>query len=527
MKKFLKNMDFISRNNALYFKNKTSHQSSISGLLTILSYSLITFFMIYFSLDIIEKKNPTSYFFKQFKEEVGTYYLNTTTIFHYIQLLDKDNNIRIDNESFIIFGTEEYIDRFLVNFSLEETDHFYYGNCIKNDILNNESIINDNLIYNSFCIRGFWNSSLKKSILTSDKDFIYPYLKYGSNSKKHKNIGYGIYVIKCQNISYKKNKCKSKKDIEIEYNELLRIKFSLIDNNFDVTKFKNPVVPYLLEIANHLTGNSITLNNLNFIPVNIISDNGYVFTDEKKIESYRFDFNEKLSYSKNSENSIISSFYFIMGNKEEIYIRNYKKFQDVLASIGGVSKTLLMFSFFLNYIINDYTINKDINYHYFTFKKDNIKRSKINFQNLNYNYYIDNNLDKKNNINNNDKSSENPINNKRALLNNFTLTPSNRRNFFLQFNLSKNSFSNKINSVNDKKKVKGDFSFKIYFNSLFISNTPWSKRLKLIRKIWKTKISEENILYLSIEIDGINKYLYKNNQYTNRSEYASDIKNIV
>ena len=216
MKKFLKNIDFISRNNALYYNKKTSHQSSISGLLTILCYSLIIFFIIYFSIDIIKKKNPTSYYFNQFKEEVGTYYLNTTTIFHYIQLLDKDNNIRIDNESFIMFGTEEYIDRFLVNFSLEETDHYYYGNCIKNDILNNESIINDNQIFNSFCIRGFWNSTLKKTILTSDKDFIYPYLKYGSNSKKNKNIGYGIYIIKCQNISYKVNIYKSKNDIEKE-----------------------------------------------------------------------------------------------------------------------------------------------------------------------------------------------------------------------------------------------------------------------------------------------------------------------
>ena len=184
MKKFLKNIDFISRKNALYYNKKTSHQSSISGLLTILCYSLIIFFIIYFSLDVILKKGPTSYFFKKFIEEVDTYYLNTTTIFHYIQLLDKDNNIRIDNESFIMFGTEEYIDRFLVNFSLEETDHYYYGNCIKNDILNNESIINDNQIFNSFCIRGFWNSTLKKTILTSGKDLIYPYLKYGSNSKK-------------------------------------------------------------------------------------------------------------------------------------------------------------------------------------------------------------------------------------------------------------------------------------------------------------------------------------------------------
>ena len=118
MKNFLKNMDFISKNNVLYFNNKISHQSPISGLLTLLCYSLLIFFLIYFSLDVILKKRPTSYFFKKFIEEVGTYYLNTTTIFHYIQLLDENNNIRIDNESFIMFGTEEYIDRFLVNFSL-------------------------------------------------------------------------------------------------------------------------------------------------------------------------------------------------------------------------------------------------------------------------------------------------------------------------------------------------------------------------------------------------------------------------
>jgi hypothetical protein len=521
MKKFLKNMDFISRNNALYYNNKTSHQSSISGILTILSYSLLIFFMIYFSLDVIIKKKPTSYFFKKFIEEVGTYYLNTTTIFHYIQLLDENNNIRIDNESFIIFGTEEYIDRFLVNFSLEETDHYYYGNCIKKDILNNESIINDNNIYNSFCIRGFWNSTLKKNILTSDKDFIYPYLKYGSNSKKHKNIGYGIYAIKCQNISYKEKKCKSKNDIDIEYSKLLRIKFTLIDNNFDITKYKDPIDPYLLEITNHLTGNTITLNNLNFIPVNIISDDGHVFTTQKIMESYRFDLNEKLTYLKSNENSIISSFYFIMGNKQEIYYRTYKKFQDALANFGGVSKTLLMFSYILNYIINDYTINKDINHHYFTIKKeDSIKKHKIIIKNnLNFNYTIDNKIDKKNYFNSWDRSSEIRFNNKKTYINNFTLIPSNPKPIFLQSNFSNNNL-NKLNILNGKYKIKGDFSFKIYLTSLFISNTPWSKRLKLIRKIWKSKISEENILYLSIEIDSINKYIYKNSQLTNRSDYS-------
>ena len=86
----------------------------------------------------------------------------------------------------MVFGTTKYIDNFLFNFWLEEFDHYYYGNCIKNDFFGIENFINDNNIYNSFCIRGFWNSTLKKNILTSDEDFIYPYLKYGSNSKNIK-----------------------------------------------------------------------------------------------------------------------------------------------------------------------------------------------------------------------------------------------------------------------------------------------------------------------------------------------------
>ena len=302
MSKYLKKFDMISPNNILYFNNNPSHQSSFSGLLSLLCYSLIFFFFIYFSIDVIKKKNPTSYFYKQFIEEVGTYYLNTSTIFHYIQLLDEDNNIRIDDNSFIMFGTEEYIDRFLLNFSLEETDHYYYGKCIKNDILNNESIINEENIFNSYCIRGFWNATLKENTPTSHNNFIYPYLKYGSNSKKHKNIGYGIYIIKCQNISYRKNKCKIRNEIEEEYNKLLRIKFTLIDNNFDITIYKKPVVPYLLEVTNHLTGNTITLNNLNFVPVNIKSDDGYVFSNDYIVDSFRFDLNEKLSYNKNNDN---------------------------------------------------------------------------------------------------------------------------------------------------------------------------------------------------------------------------------
>ena len=202
--------------------------------------------------------------------------------------------------------------------------------------------------------------------------------------------------------------------------------------------------------------------------------------------SFRFDLNEILTYPKSNENSIISSFYFIMGNKEEIYFRTYKKFQETLANFGGVSKTLLMFSSILNFLINDYTINKDINYHYFSIKREESnKRS-----NINLNHYVDD----KNNANNWDRSSAIKLYYQKPFKTNFTLTPTHRKQLFFNLNLSDNV--NNINSV--KNKIKGDFNFKIYIISLFNSKTAWARRLKLIRKIWKNKISEENILLLSI-----------------------------
>ena len=119
--------------------------------------------------------------------------------------------------------------------------------------------------------------------------------------------------------------------------------------------------------------------------------------------------------------------------------------------------------------------------------------------------------------NNWDRSSAIKLYYQKPNKNNFTLTPTHRKQFFLNHNLSDNV--NKINNV--KNKVKGDFNFKIYIISLFNSKTPWARRLKLIRKIWKNKISEENILLLSIEIDSIKKFIYENNQ-----SYKSDFSSV-
>ena len=58
---FFSNFDMISDLNYIYYKGNKMHSSPIAGVLTILSYCAIIFFLCYFSIDVVYKRNPTSH----------------------------------------------------------------------------------------------------------------------------------------------------------------------------------------------------------------------------------------------------------------------------------------------------------------------------------------------------------------------------------------------------------------------------------------------------------------------------------
>jgi len=543
---FLKKFDLVSEINSIYYKGNKQHVSKIGGFLTILVYLTSAFFAVYFSIDTVYKKNPTSYFFKRFTPDVGFLYLNST-MFHFIQLLDPYDNVVMDERSWMIFGTETYIDDFLKDFNITKESHWNYGPCNENDDLEFKSINEDKQYLKSWCVKGYWDSELGKYLNQTDPNYIPPYVAHGTGCKTEKNLGYGVYVAKCQNTSFRTN-CRSLKEIDEEFKKLLRIKVSVIDNNFDVTMYDSPVVPYFLDIKNHLTGETITHNNLNFNPVFIQTNDGLVFNTNTTKISYRLDFNEKLTYERGNS-SLLSGWYFLITNLGETYTRTYPKFQEAIANVGGTLKAILLIAQVLNFLFNQWTIILDIqkeceklDLDYSFFGKENASNKKIELNLKNQLLFSTVVKEDKNYANK--SSSKIPL---RAHSNTnmnrlYQLTRLKKINNFIDNredinNINKNEkFSNKNNIMNrldtidnaqnkpiskikktNHKIKKHEISFYSFFKSIFTEKIKDNdNNIRLMHKFWINEISEENIVQMDLKLYKLsNKILNRNSMHIN------------
>ena len=539
---FLKNLDLISGINCIYYKGQKTHGSRFGGILTILAYITCMFFACYFSIDTIYKKNPTSYFFQKFIKDAGFLYLNSS-MFHYVELLDPDDNVVMDKNSWMIFGTETYVDFFLNEFSLDKESHWNYGPCVEEDFSEFKDIIEDPQHLKAWCVKGYWDAEKQIYLSNKDKGYIPPYVAHGTGSKELKNLGYGLYIAKCINTPYRSN-CRPMNEINEEQKKLLRIKVSIVDNNFDVTIYQKPEVPYFLDIKSHLTGETFTFNNLNFNPVEILTNDGFVFNNKIPKSSYVLDFNSKTPYSK-EKTVLISGWYFLITNLCQTYSRTYPKIQDALANVGGALKAILFIAEFINFIFNKYTIILDVQYECEKLGLNYSFFSKKKFQSSHFDLKIDNGNKKYNNpfLKNNGSSSiseldKNKNTSKIPLSSSINSNPNNMENRFknsnyknqIDNNVSRNSsqsikisnseminekapyyFENPsgnknisaTNTPKEQKKKKKNKSIKLcdYIKSIFIEKIKdRDTNIRLMHKFWINKISEENIVQMDLKL---------------------------
>ena len=353
-----KKFDLISPQITLYFKGDTIHPSIFSGIVTIISYSIIIVFGIYYTLSFIYKKEPKVYFFTRYIEDAGIFPLNASSMFHFIQMVTTEDNKYhpIDFNAVRFIGLEETIDNYMNIINLYDYNHWEYGPCDnKTDTKGIGHLITQDYFEQSACIKRYFNAKDQLYYNQNDINFKWPIILRGCSNPKR--TFYGIIMEKCKNDTFKKD-CKSTNEIN-NYLKHYSVVFQLMNQYVDILNYKEPFIKMLYSLSTGLFDNSITVNHFNFNPAISITHKGVFFDYQNEERTYVYTQNDKIIMDKSSNNNILIGFYFWMQNNMQYYDRTFTKFQDLLSDIGGLSSLILGIAININTLANNYTILLD------------------------------------------------------------------------------------------------------------------------------------------------------------------------
>ena len=166
---FIKKCDIITPPITLYFRGEEKHHSIWSGILSIISITIICVVSVYYALKFINRENPSAFFFNKYVEDAGVYPVNASSIFHFIQLVDTVSNqpIPMDFQAFRIIGFDEvYYNSYITDDDgytpkqrkPNEFNHWLYGPCNnKSDTEGIGDLITFKQFEHSACIRRYFD----------------------------------------------------------------------------------------------------------------------------------------------------------------------------------------------------------------------------------------------------------------------------------------------------------------------------------------------------------------------------------
>ena len=127
----LRKLDYLSPRITLYHKELISHSSIFSGILSIFFLLIRIIFGIYYSLDLIQRKDIKAFYYNTYIEDAPTFPMNSSSLFHFLAVENKDRqttNEGIDFTKFNIIGFEIYFDNTFHSPFLLEYLHYYPQN---------------------------------------------------------------------------------------------------------------------------------------------------------------------------------------------------------------------------------------------------------------------------------------------------------------------------------------------------------------------------------------------------------------
>ena len=103
---FLKKIDFLSPEITLFYKGSLSHSSIVSGILTIIAIIIIIIISYCYAIELIERENslPNVSSFTLFAEDASSFPINSSSFFHFIDLIKDRLNQKYEDFDFQSFN---------------------------------------------------------------------------------------------------------------------------------------------------------------------------------------------------------------------------------------------------------------------------------------------------------------------------------------------------------------------------------------------------------------------------------------
>ena len=307
MKFIFKTINFLAPEITLYHKGELFHYSIVSGIISLICIILIIISIVYFSRPFIWRKNPTTYIFESYADKQNAFSINSTSFVHLITMTSYNLSdlIEFDYYAFRVVGMQTSINIYteIYNKDLSSIDHWLYGPCdIENYIKNDDNYLFFNeIINNCVCINKFYDSKKRAYYNINDSNFQWPHTKYDELGAS--DDYYSIVVEKCEEdtlneILGKGNYCKNDSEINSIIESGKWISFSFLDYYVNLKEYDNPDNTYFRSLENRLHQNVVSINKLNFNPITIKTNRGYVLDNFEEKIFYEFDNNENIQEAK-------------------------------------------------------------------------------------------------------------------------------------------------------------------------------------------------------------------------------------
>lgn len=461
---FIRYLDYLSPRVTFYHKGFLSHNSIVSGILSAIALVFIIILVVYFSLEIIQRKNPNSFYFHSFAKDAGNFRIDTSSLFHFISSTvnnqGKTINEDFDYTIFNIIGVNIYYKNFLTfqkRSGLKFIEHWIYGPCNKEI---NTKGLDDLLVYDFFekssCIKKYYSTKEEKYIDIGDPKFVWPEIAHGTFNEE--NILYNILIQKCNNDTLREilgegYTCKNENEIDSYFNiRGSRIfHFYFVNNYINLLNYQEPNFKFFYRIESPLYKDQYSTNDLNIDPALIKTNNGLVLEHIEEEISYIFERND-VYIGSNEGQDIYMVYCFFLKNMMEYYQRTYKRIQDVISNIGGINQAITIIAVYLNNFYNSFIVLYDtellLNSSIHLEKKIHKKKSA---QYLNLKKIKE--LEKLNKNNENKRTSDRRKNSPERDKKN-----KSENDITLNNNMSKSN-NNFLTEVETSKKLKGEKSF--------------------------------------------------------------------